>query len=129
MNKLAIKNSLPLNYQKTFSKIPDVSLLWLSLIPIIAILLSIITTFILSSLLPKKLPLFYSLAWGEKQLATQPQLLIIPASIAVLTLVNLIIFWRINKSQILLRKILVYSTIVITLVVMVSFSKIILTFI
>src|SRR5688500_9567699 len=127
MNKL--RTNLPIDYQKNFSKIPDISLLWLSLIPITAILSCIIITFVLSSFLPQQLPWFYSLAWGEKQLATQAQFLIIPASIAILTLFNLIIFWRIDRSQILLRKILLYSTIVATVIIMISFSKIILTFI
>ena len=38
-----------------------------------------------SDFLPPKLPLFYSLPWGEKQLAQNQQLLIIPASIAIIS--------------------------------------------
>lgn len=79
--------------------------------------------------LPPKLPLFYSLPWGEMQLATHQQFLILPAIISILTLINLLIFWQLHESQYFFKKILLVSSITVSLILTVTFVKIILNFV
>ncbi len=91
----------------------------------------IIATYIIifGRFLPPKLPLFYSLSWGEKQLANSNQLLVIPASIALITLFNLIVSWQLHNSQSFFKKILLYSSVLISLILTITFLKIIFIFI
>lgn len=91
--------------------------------------LIIILILALFKFLPPKLPLFYSLPWGEKQLAGKEQLLIIPASIALVALGNLIFSWQLHASQLLFKKILFFSSLLISLLLVVTFFRIILIFI
>lgn len=103
--------------------------LWLGLSPILVS--ALLTMILLTTLkrLPPKLPLFYSLAWGEGQLATHTQLLLIPASMALIALTNLIIAWQLHCSQSFFTKILLVSSLLTTLILTVTFLKIILIFI
>lgn len=80
-------------------------------------------------LLPPKLPFFYSLPWGDKQLADHSQLLIIPAIITLVTLCNLIISWQLHSSQLFFKNILLYTSILSSLVLAITFLKIVLIFI
>lgn len=103
--------------------------LWTGLAPLILSLIItviIITTF---RFLPSKLPLFYSIAWGEGQLATHQQFLIIPASISLMALVNLIIAWQLHSSQLFFKKILLFSSSIVSLILIITLIKIILLFI
>lgn len=79
--------------------------------------------------LPARLPLFYSLPWGDGQLATQQQFLIIPASIAVVTLLNLVISWQLHPSQLFFKKVLLLSPFVVSLLLIMTFVKVVLNFI
>lgn len=97
--------------------------------PIILSLLIALTILILIRFLPPKLPLFYSLPWGEKQLVQNHQLLIIPASIALLSLSNLIISWQLHAQQKFFQNILLFSSVLISVILTITFFKIILTFI
>lgn len=96
----------------------------------LALSLIIITFIALSAnLLPPKLPLFYSLAWGDNQLANRQQLLIIPAVISLITLVNLIISWQLHPRQIFLKKVLTFSSVLISIILSLTFFKIVSIFI
>lgn len=95
---------------------------------ILSIILTIIIIFFLGYL-PPKLPLFYSLPWGEGQLATHQQFLIIPAIIGLITLLNLVISWQLHPSQSFFKRILFLSSIIITLILSATFIKIVLNFI
>ncbi|MBI2338347.1 hypothetical protein HYU95_04150 [Candidatus Daviesbacteria bacterium] len=92
----------------------------------LAVTLTIITVL---KFLPSKLPLFYSLPWGEGQLATHQQFLIIPASIVLITPLNLIISWQLHPSQSFLKKVLLVSSAVASLILTIALIKIILMFI
>lgn len=97
-----------------------------------ALILSIILTLLILFLfkfLPPKLPLFYSLPWGEKQLAIHQQFLIIPASITIATLVNLIISLQLHSSQTFFKKVLLITSFVFCLILIVTLIKIVLIFI
>lgn len=79
--------------------------------------------------LPPKLPLFYSLPWGEKQLAGKFQLLIIPAIIISVAFFNLIISRQLHPSQVFFKKILLLSSVLISLILTITFLKIVFIFI
>lgn len=78
--------------------------------------------------LPPKLPLFYSLPWGEKQLATPSDFFIIPLSLGAVALVNLIIAWYLHPSQSFFKKVLLLVSWVITLTLTIGFIKIVTIF-
>lgn len=102
---------------------------WIIFSPIaLALIISLLIIF-LSKFLPNKLPLFYSLPWGEKQLATNQQFLVIPGSIALVSLFNLIISWQLHQQQSFFKKILIFSSLIISLILMITFIKIVLIFI
>ncbi len=102
---------------------------WIGLYPLVLSL--IITLIIITTLrfLPPRLPLFYSIAWGDGQLATHQQFLIIPTSISLITLLNLIISWQLHKSQSFFKEMLLLSSIIVSLILTIAFIKIILMFI
>ncbi|MBI2017582.1 hypothetical protein HYS92_00880 [Candidatus Daviesbacteria bacterium] len=84
---------------------------------------------IIFRILPEKLPLFYSLAWGEIQLASHEQFFILPASIILVTLINLFLSWQLHPSQIFLKKILLASSVIISIILSITFLKIVFIFI
>ena len=92
--------------------------------PIILSFATAILILLLKPLLPFKMPFFYSLVWGEEQLATLPQFLIIPALSSCIALINLMVTWQLNNNQILLKRILIYSSLVSTVILMINIIKI-----
>jgi len=100
----------------------------LEIIPIIVALIFVITIFVFNRFLPPRVPLFYSLNWGEYQLANQLQLYILPAIILCICLVNLMIYWHLREAP-LLKNILLLISIISTLILVVSYTKIVLLFI
>lgn len=101
----------------------------ISLTPLMLSLLMSVFILILNRFLPPRLPLFYSLPWGEAQLVNQGQILIIPATIAGITLLNLIIDWQLHPSQILFKYILMYASLISSIILTLSFIKIVFIFI
>lgn len=88
----------------------------------------ILTILLIFEFLPSRLPLFYSLRWGEEQLVSHQQFYIIPASIILIALLNLMIIWKLPPSLSFLKKILVFSTNVTVIILTVTFIKIVLIF-
>ena len=72
--------------------------------------------------------LFYSLPWGEGQLVSHQQFYIIPSSIILIALLNLMIIWQLPLAFGFLKKILVFSTNVTAVILTVTFIKIVLIF-
>lgn len=103
--------------------------LWIELSPLVLSLMIAVTMLTSLQFLPPRLPLLYSLPWGERQLATHQQFLIIPAIISVITLLNLVLSWQLHSVQSFFRKILVIQSIVISAILTIAFIKIILNFI
>lgn len=101
--------------------------LWI-VFPLILSLIIALSTALLN-FLPPKLPLFYSLPWGEGQLANHQQFLIIPASISAIALLNLIISWQLHPSQSFFKTVLITSSAVVTLIFAIAFIKIVLMFV
>ncbi len=103
--------------------------IWVALIPLLLSLSVAIFIAISTKFLPPKLPLFYSLPWGEKQLVYHSQLLILPASIILVTLCNLIISWQLHSQQVFFKKILLFSSVLVSLILTITFVKVVLIFI
>lgn len=114
---------------QTYSKNDHGFRLWLGLSPLILSILITLTIVFSLKYLPSKLPLFYSAPWGEGQLATHQQMLIIPIGIAFITLLNLMISWQLHPFQSFFKKVLILSSIVASLILTTAFVKIILLFI
>lgn len=93
-----------------------------------ALILAVVVLF-LFRFLPSKLPLFYSLPWGDKQLATQQQFLILPAVIILISILNMMFYLQLHSSQSFFKKVLALSSIVCALILVVTFIKIILIFV
>lgn len=83
---------------------------------------------LLFPLLPTKMPLFYSLSWGDKQLVSHGQFFIIPAIITLITLLNLIISWQLHPTQSFFKKVLTFTSLITTLILTTTFIKIVLIF-
>src|SRR3989344_4509019 len=96
--------------------------------PIILSLIIIISILVLSKTLPPKLPFFYSLPWGEKQLATVQQLYILPATIILLSLLNLTLSWQLHSQQTFFKSVLLFSSILLSIILTITFIKIVLIF-
>lgn len=102
---------------------------WAGLTPIIVSIVLSLIILLFFKFLPPKLPLFYSLPWGEKQLVEHQQFFIIPGILILITLLNFIISWNLHVSQIFFKKILIMSIFVSTIILVITFIKIILIFI
>ncbi len=76
--------------------------------------------------LPAKLPLWFSLSWGEQRLAPTIFLWLLPALIFVFFLISHLAAKRIQKRQIVVARILVWSTAFISFVFLLALYKIIL---
>lgn len=79
--------------------------------------------------LPPKLPLFYSLTWGDNQLVPASQLVILPLAATLIMLINLVLSWHLHSSQLLLKRLLVISSFIITLMTFITVVKIVYLFI
>lgn len=104
-------------------------LLYLGLSPLIISAVLAIFILLFFKHLPDKLPLFYSLSWGENQLVDHNQFLIIPASIVLVTLVNLLIVGQLHNQQSFFKKVLLINTFIVSLILVITFIKILLIFI
>lgn len=102
---------------------------YITISPVICAILLSAVILIFFKFLPNKLPLFYSLAWGEKQLATHQQFLIIPAIIILISILNMMFYLQLHPSQSFFKKILALSSVVCSLILTVSFIKVTLIFI
>ncbi len=80
-------------------------------------------------LLPLRLPLLYSLSWGQSQLVSKQQFFILPTLSILITIVNLFISSQIHSSRFVIKRILTGSLIVLNLILFISAVRIILIFI
>lgn len=109
--------------------IKESQLILIGLSSIILALLMAIFILIFGRSLPPSLPLFYSLPWGENQLATHQQILSLPTIAIGISLINLMFFLRLSPIQTVLRNILAFSSIVTSLILAISLIKIVFLFI
>lgn len=78
--------------------------------------------------LPSKVPFYYSLPWGENQLAPTNQFIIIPALIVLVVLFNMALSWYLHPSQYPLKRILAISSLIFALLMLASSTQIIYLF-
>lgn len=81
------------------------------------------------SQLPPRLPLFYSLPWGQQQLVDKQQFLILPAVLLLINLVNIFIAYHLHEVQTVLKRILLLSLVVVDLLILVTAVKILTIFV
>lgn len=93
-----------------------------------AVVILILLFFNLNSL-PARLPLFYSLPWGQEQLGSLAQFIILPAIIILVSLTNLFITWQLHPSQLVLKRILYTSSITTSFLILVTALKIMYIFV
>lgn len=79
--------------------------------------------------LPRQIPLFYSLPWGDSQLANISQFTILPFIIILTVLVNLSLIWHLHHSQIMLKRFLSLATAITSLLITITAYKIVFIFI
>ncbi len=102
--------------------------LWATITPLaIAVIFSIFILFFFR-FLPSRLPLFYSLPWGDKQLADHLQFFIIPAILVLITILNLVFSLNLHSAQVFFKKMLISATLISTLILTITFIKIVLIF-
>lgn len=94
----------------------------------LALFMSILIIFF-QKFLPPKLPLFYSLPWGETQLATYYQMLTLPAILSVITLLNMLLSWQLHSSQLIFKKIIHLASLLCAILFFIALLKIFLIFI
>lgn len=106
----------------------DKVIFWINtLTTLIGVLIIVLWQLNLQSL-PFRLPLFYSLPWGEPQLAGSNQFIIIPFLIFLVTLFNLAISWYLHPSQYPLKRIISASSLVFAVLMFIASFRIIYLF-
>lgn len=96
----------------------------------IFLILAVISCWGISYLkLPKELPIFFSLSWGESQFGHINQFLLFPSLMSLTIFANLIISWHLHYSQILIKRILAIATLIICLLFATGAFRIIFTFV
>ncbi|RJP47742.1 MAG: hypothetical protein C4584_00055 [Armatimonadetes bacterium] len=79
--------------------------------------------------LPAKIPLFYSLPWGEAQLVDKNDFYIIPLVVLLISITNIVISFYLHPLHYILKRLLLSSLVIINFIVLVTVLKIILIFI
>lgn len=79
--------------------------------------------------LPKQIPLFYSLEWGDKQLRPLPQLFILPLLSTLIVVANILVSLQLHPSQIVLKRIIYFSVFLVSLIFAITCFKIISIFV
>lgn len=93
-------------------------------------LLSIINLFaVFYPELPHQIPLFYSLPWGDAQLASLGQFTLLPFIIVLTLLVNFSLIWHLHHTQIVLKRFLSLATAIIALLITLTAYQIVFIFV
>jgi len=85
--------------------------------------LNLILVAIFFKKLPPELPLFYSRPWGESQLVTKNQFLILPSGGLLILIINLRLASFLFSRELILAKIITWTTTVISLLISISLIK------
>lgn len=102
--------------------------LWATVLPAASALIFSIIILLFFRFLPPKLPLFYSLPWGDEQFGSHIQFLIIPGTIILITLLNLTVSSHLHEQQLFFKKILLIGTLVSIPILTITFVKIVFIF-
>lgn len=86
---------------------------------------SLIFFFLRWSKLPPEVPLYYSLPWGEKQLASPWELTILPTLALSIMVTNFFLAFFFAQDNKLLLKILIYTSLFVSIILLYNFIQII----
>lgn len=114
LNQMKIKFHLNDEFKR------DPFLRWSLLISLVIEVLSLIALFLSWKKLPPLVPLFYSLPWGEEQLATPLTLLLFLLSGFFISLINLIVAYLVFSRSKFLAHILLAITVMSTCLICVT---------
>lgn len=78
--------------------------------------------------LPQTLPLFYSLTWGETQLVNKLYFLLLPGLILTFTALHLLFSYYLHQSQVVLKRVIMVSLVVINLILAITAFNILFIF-
>lgn len=117
------------NFLLDFLKKQDQVNLSFFITSIIFIFFTVIFIFINFFRLPSQIPLFYSLAWGESQLAPLYQIFILPLIATMAILINIMLSWHLHSSQTVLKRIIGLSSAMISFMILLTCIKIVLIFV
>lgn len=102
----------------------------------IPLILSVLSAFLITTtfaaaynFLPNRLPLFYSLPWGEKELIYKHQFFVLPAVLLLITFINSAFTWQLHPSQIILKRVMFLILVFVNLFILVTAFKILYIFI
>lgn len=84
---------------------------------------------LLYELLPNRLPLFYSLPWGDSQLVSKEQFFLLPLCLLLIILLNSSVTSQLHSSQKVLKRVLMGSLVVVDLIIVLTVVKIFIIFI
>lgn len=79
--------------------------------------------------LPREVPIFFSLSWGDPQFGHINQFLLFPSLMGLTIFANLLISWHLHYSQVLIKRILAMATVIVCLFLTTAAFKIIFTFV
>lgn len=111
-----------------FFKSSDKFLLVPLLVSLLITCLMVLLIIIFYNQLPPKLPLFYSLPWGETQLVAKQQFFLLPIILLLIILINTFIVSQLHHLQIVLKRLLMFSLIFVDLALLTTFFKILFIF-
>lgn len=100
----------------------------IAFLPVGSAVIIAIFIFIAGGILPKKLPLFYSLPWGEQELGDIQQFFILPSLMICITFINLIISWQLHPKQYFFKIVLLSTSLLTSIILTVTLLKVILIF-
>ncbi len=107
----------------------DATLFWSTSFSVLLALFSIFLWAFYYPQLPSQIPLFYSLPWGETQLTSLTQYLLLPVIIFLITLINLLLTWHLHPSQLFIKRMIALATVFISFLIALAGLKIILIFV
>src|SRR3989337_345654 len=81
--------------------------------------LTILSPLVVYNNLPPRLPLFYSLPWGQSQLVTKQQFFILPVILIIINLTNFFIASQLHPVQSVLKKLLTLSLVLINFIILI----------
>lgn len=117
-----------MNFANLYKK-SDKVVFWTNVTTLLIALLILVFWQLNITNIPSQIPLFYSLPWGENQLASSSQFIIIPSLIALITLFNVSLSWYLHPSQYPLKRILAFSSFIVSILMLITSIKIIYLFI
>lgn len=104
---------------------PQLKLIYICVIFTLALsAISALTIIWVKNTLPAKVPLFYSLSWGQHQLAPVDWLFLLPSIAICIMGINLIISKQLHESQLILRRMLMGVILVSDLLILITIVRI-----